>query len=87
MTSKQQIRLIRRPEVLRVSGFSKSTLYNKISDSLFCPPIAIGVRAVGYIDYEVQEVLRAMVEEKSPDQIKCLVSRLIQQRKPLNLFC
>ena len=81
MTNKPQIKLIRRSEVLRVSGFSKSTLYNKINDSLFCPPIALGVRAVGYIDYEVQEVLRAMVEEKSPTQIKSLVKLLIQQRK------
>jgi prophage regulatory protein len=80
MTSRQHIKLIRRPQVLSCCGFSKSTLYNKIDNFLFCPPIPLGERAVGYVEHEVQAVLKAMVEGRTPEEIKSLVAELVTQR-------
>ncbi|PKH04014.1 transcriptional regulator [Psychromonas sp. MB-3u-54] len=73
--------LIRRPEALRRTGLSKSTLYNRINSGLFIPPISLGSRSVAFVASEVDAVIHAMIEERSPAEIKILVSNLIQQRK------
>jgi prophage regulatory protein len=73
--------ILRKPDVLALTGFSKSTLYNRIRDSLFPEPINLGGRAVGFISTEVDAVIQAMIQEQSPDQIKALVADLIKQRK------
>lgn len=76
-----QIKLIRKPQVLELTGLSKSTLHIRINNQLFCPPISLGKRAVGFISHEVEAVLQAMIAEKSPEQIKVLVASLIAQRE------
>lgn len=73
--------LIRRPKVILLTGLSKSSLYNRINDGLFIPPISLGTRAVAFVASEVDTVINAMIEEQPPEQIKALVSNLIQQRK------
>ena len=73
--------LIRKPEVLALTGLSKSTLYNRINDGLFTPPISLGARAVAFVASEVDTIIHAMIEEQPPAKIKALVSNLIQQRK------
>jgi prophage regulatory protein len=45
-----------------------------------CPPISIGQRAVAYIKHEVEAVIQARIQGQSPEQIKQLVSELINQR-------
>lgn len=75
------IQLIRRPEVLTLTARSKSALQLDEKAGVFCPPISIGCRAVAYIKSEVEAVIQARVEGKTPEQIKQLVSELIKQRK------
>ena len=74
-------KIIRKPAVINKTGFSRSTLYNRIKDGLFPPPISLGSRAVGFIANEVDTVIKAWCEEQTPEQIKALVQELIQQRK------
>ena len=74
-------KIIRKPAVTNKTGFSKSTLYNRIKDGSFPPPISLGARAVGFIASEVDAIIQAWCEEKTPDQIKALVQELINQRK------
>lgn len=81
MTNNYQPRLIRRLEVIQLTGLSKSTLYNRINDGLFIPPISLGARAVAFVASEVDTVIKAMIAEQPPAEIKLLVSSLIQQRK------
>jgi len=81
MFNKAHYKLIRRNEVLALTGLSKSTLYNRINDVLFTPPISLGLRAVAFIASEVEAVIHAMIKEQPPAEIKALVSNLIQQRK------
>ncbi len=75
--------LIRRPKVLSLTARSKSALQLDEKAGLFCPPISIGQRAVAYIKHEVEAVIQARIEGKTPEQIKYLVQELIAQRKQL----
>jgi prophage regulatory protein len=80
MNIKNQQRILRRPEVLELTGWSKSTLYNRIEAQHFIKPISLGLRSIGFVSSEVNAVLNAMIQEKSPEQIKQLVQELINQR-------
>ncbi len=76
-----QTRLIRRQDLIHLTGLSKSSIYNRIRDGLMPTPISLGDRAVAFVLEEIQIVLQAMIAEQTPDQIKQLVSELIKQRK------
>ena len=80
MNITNQPRILRRPEVLLLTGWSKSTLYNRIESQHFIKPISLGQRSIGFVSSEVNAVLQAMIEEQTPEQIKQLVSKLINQR-------
>lgn len=80
MPLKNNLQLIRRPEVLAKTARSKSALQLDEKAGLFCAPISIGDRAVAYIQSEVEAVIQARIEGQSNDQIKALVNDLIAQR-------
>ncbi len=75
-----QTRILRRPEVLELTGWSKSTLYNRIESQHFIKPISLGQRSIGFVSTEVNAVLSAMIQEKAPEEIKQLVQELISMR-------
>jgi prophage regulatory protein len=77
----KKFRILRRPEVLELTGWSKSTLYNRIKDGLIPPPISLGLRSIGFNSLEIYSTLDALCQEQSPEQIKTLVSDLVLQRK------
>jgi len=80
---KHLLKILRRPEILELTGWSKSTLYNRIESQHFIKPISLGERSVGFVSSEVEACLQAMIAEQSPDQIKALVQELTAQRKQL----
>lgn len=45
--------LIRRPVVQARTGLSRSTIYLRIAEGTFPPPISLGARAVGWVEAEV----------------------------------
>ncbi len=51
-------RILRRPEVEKLTGIPRSTLYAKIAVGDFPAPIKIGQRAVGWLEIEVHKWLR-----------------------------
>jgi prophage regulatory protein len=81
MTPINNIRILRLRETLNRSGLSKTGHYNKVNKGEFVPPIALGERAKGYIEHEVNAVLTAMAASKSEDEIKALVTELVEQRQ------
>jgi prophage regulatory protein len=83
MNTNAQPKILRKPEVIKMAGFSKSTLYNRIQQGLWPKPISLGFRAIGFVQSECEAVLKAMIAEQSPEQIKTLVQELIAQRKQL----
>ncbi|MDO6525368.1 AlpA family phage regulatory protein [Motilimonas sp. 1_MG-2023] len=73
-------KIIRRPEVLAKTGFSKSTLYNRIKAGLFPLPISLGARAVGFVECECDKVIQAMIAGYSEPQLKGLVTEIVTNR-------
>ena len=72
--------ILRKHEVIKTAGFSKSTLRNRILSGLWPPSISLGSRAVGFVKSECEAVIYAMIAEQTPEQIKALVQDLIAER-------
>ncbi|MBZ4312336.1 AlpA family transcriptional regulator, partial [Mycobacterium tuberculosis] len=51
--------LIRLPEVLKRTGFGKAWIYRLISEGRFPAPVKIGVRAVAFVESEVDEWIQS----------------------------
>lgn len=82
MTNRDEVRIERKPEVLARTGLARSTLQHRIKNGLFVPPISLGGdRAVGWPSHEVTAVISAMIAGRSPDDIRTLVSSLIEKRQ------
>lgn len=54
--------LIRLPEVLKRTGFGKAWMYRLISEGRFPAPVKIGVRAVAFVESEVDEWIQSVIE-------------------------
>ncbi len=78
-----RISIERKPEVLKRTGFSRSTLHNRINQGLFVPPISLGDRAVGWPEHETSAILLAMVAGKAHQEILLLVCSLVESRQQL----
>jgi prophage regulatory protein len=57
------IRILRLPQVCEVTGLCRSMIYQLEAERRFPRRIKIGVRAVGWLEQEVQEWLTQRVEE------------------------
>ena len=56
--------LLRRPEVTRRTGLSRSTLYARMKVGTFPKPVSLGDRCVGWVDSEVHDWILARIEER-----------------------
>jgi prophage regulatory protein len=72
--------IFRRPRVEDTSGYSRSTLYLRITQGLWPKPVSLGVRAVGWPAREVSAINAARIAGKSDDEIRALVKRLHTER-------
>ena len=76
--------ILRLPEVKRVVGHrADASVYNAIRDGLFTKGVAIGQRAKGWPDYEVDAIAVARVAGKSEAEIRELVKVLHAKRTEL----
>ena len=57
----------RLPEVMGRTGLSRSTIYAKVANSDFPPPINLGLRAVGWIADEVEEWIQSRIDASRKD--------------------
>jgi prophage regulatory protein len=69
-------KILRLPILLDRIGHSRSTLYQRIADGLWTHPVAIGLRAVGWPDFEVSALIAARIAGKSEAEIRELVIKL-----------
>ena len=81
MKRKEYLQIERKSEVLQRIGLSRSTLHSKVQNGLWCPPISLGARAVGFIKYETDELITALINGHTPDVIRDLVRMLLEERK------
>ena len=64
MTAKERpLTIIRRKQVEARTGYSRSTIYSKVSKGEFPAPIQLGARAVGWIESEIDTWLTAQIEK------------------------
>lgn len=53
--------LLRLPEVKARSGLGRSTIYLRISEGRFPPPVSLGGRAVGWVESEIEEWIESRI--------------------------
>ena len=76
--------ILRLPEVKRAMGHrADASIYNAIRAGLFTNGVAIGQRAKGWPDYEVDAINAARVAGKSESEIRELVKSLHAKRTEL----
>lgn len=71
----------RKPAVRKAMGWGNSTLYQKIKDGLFIPPVKAGPRMSIWPDDEVAIVQDAYIAGQREDDIRALIARLVAARK------
>lgn len=78
------MQILRMPAVKGRAGHrSDASIYNAIRDGLFTTGVAIGQRAKGWPDYEVDAIITARIAGKSDDEIRALVKTLHARRADL----
>ena len=78
------MQILRLPMVKGKAGHrSDASVYNAIRAGLFTTGVAIGQRAKGWPDYEVDALISARIAGASDDQIRELVTRLHAKRSEL----
>lgn len=63
------MRIIRLNEVINRTGLGKTSLYKFIKAKTFPQPIALGERAVGWVEAEVDQLITARVNERDLSKI------------------
>ncbi len=78
------LQIIRRPELLRRLGLSDSGLDRAIVDGFIPPAVKLSPdptrRAIGWPDYEADEIISARIAGLDPDATRALVADLIERR-------
>jgi len=73
--------ILRLPDVKRAFGYrSDASVYNAIREGIFTKGVAIGQRARGWPDSEVQALVKARVAGKTNAQLSELVTALHKKR-------
>lgn len=60
------ITILRLPIVKTRTGLSRSTIYLRVSKKSFPEPVSLGGRAVGWIEDEIEEWLKAQIYASRP---------------------
>jgi prophage regulatory protein len=68
--------LLRLPAVKAQSGYSRSTIYLRMSQGLWTKPVSLGARAVAWPAGDVAALNAARIAGKSDAQIRALVLKL-----------
>jgi prophage regulatory protein len=61
-TNQEKLSILRRKQVEKRTGLSRSTIYLRIQEGTFPRPIKLGARAVGWLENEIEAWLTARME-------------------------
>jgi len=73
--------IFRLPVVKSESGYSRSTIYLRVSQGLWTKPVSLGARAVGWPANEIAALNAARIAGKCDEEIRVLVTNLQAARK------
>ncbi len=71
----------RKPAVQAATGLSNTTLYARIKEGLFPPPVKLGPMISVWPSDELDQIQAAWIAGKSESEIRSLVAELIAARK------
>ena len=57
-------KFIRLPEVIRRTGYKRTSIYEKISEGTFPAPIKLGPRAIAWVSEEIEKWMDERVAER-----------------------
>ena len=60
--NQERLSILRRKQVEKRTGLSRSTIYLRIQEGTFPRPINLGARAVGWLENEIEDWLAARME-------------------------
>ena len=60
--NQERLSILRRKQVEKRTGLSRSTIYLRIQNGTFPRPIKLGARAVGWLENEIEAWLTARIE-------------------------
>ena len=72
--------IFRLPSVKIESGYSRSTIYLRISQGLWTRPVALGLRAVGWPAADIEALIAARIAGRSDHEIRAIVRTLESDR-------
>jgi len=64
--------ILRLPAVKAATGLSRSTIYERVRQGTFPPPVPLGGKAVGWLESEVSAWIRQTVAEGRKATPSCL---------------
>ena len=73
--------ILRLPAAKSESGYSRSTIYLRISQGLWTKQVSLGPRCVGWPAHEVAALNAARIAGKTDEAIRTLVLKLEAARK------
>ena len=60
----RKIQFLRLPEVIKLTGLCRSSIYQMEAEERFPHRVPIGLRAVGWVESEIQDWLRRRIESR-----------------------
>ena len=64
MERNKEITILRRKQLEKCTGLSRSTIYLWIQEGTFPKPVSLGARAVGWLENEIQDWLAARIDSR-----------------------
>ena len=64
MRNKPPNRFLRLPEVIQISGYRRSTIYEMIKSGRFPAPVHLGPRAVAWLESEVETWMQDRIDDR-----------------------
>lgn len=66
-TNQEKLSILRRKQVEKKTGLSRSTIYLRVKEGTFPRPINLGARAVGWLENEIEAWLMARMEIRNKE--------------------
>ncbi len=63
-STQEKLTILRRKQVEKRTGLSRSTIYLRLKEGTFPRPISLGARAVGWVENEIEAWLASRVESR-----------------------